>query len=51
MVITYSKLMSDEVPNRLLIKNLPKIVESNPNNEVYLVPRVNTVEGLTGRTY
>ena len=38
---------ADEVPNRLLIKNLPKIVESNPDNEVYLVPRVNTVEGLT----
>lgn len=38
---------ADEVPNRLLIKNLPRIVKSNPNNEVYLVPRVNTVEGLT----
>tara|TARA_R110000772_G_scaffold85889_5_gene180221 strand:+ start:1317 stop:1958 length:642 start_codon:yes stop_codon:yes gene_type:complete len=38
---------ADEVPNRLLIKNLPRIVESNPDNEVYLVPRVNTVVGLT----
>ena len=38
---------ADEVPNRLLIKNLPKIIESNPDNEVYLVPRVNTVKGLT----
>jgi len=38
---------ADEIPNRLLIKNLPKIIESNPDNEVYLVPRVNTVEGLT----
>jgi len=38
---------ADEVPNRLLIKNLPKIVESNPDNEVYLVPRVNTVTNLT----
>ena len=37
----------DEVPNRLLIKNIDKIITSNPNNEVYLVPRVNTVEGLT----
>tara|TARA_Y100000361_G_C11109238_1_gene316648 strand:+ start:207 stop:836 length:630 start_codon:yes stop_codon:yes gene_type:complete len=37
---------ADEVPNRLLIKNLPKILESNPDNEVYLVPRVNTVKGL-----
>lgn len=40
---------ADEVPNRLLIKNLPKILEANPNNEVYLVPRVNTVEGLTDK--
>ena len=38
---------ADEVPNRLLIKNIDKIITSNPNNEVYLVPRVNTVEGLT----
>tara|TARA_R110001583_G_scaffold52795_5_gene163495 strand:+ start:2951 stop:3574 length:624 start_codon:yes stop_codon:yes gene_type:complete len=38
---------ADEVPNRLLIKNLPRIVGSNPDNEVYLVPRVNTVTDLT----
>jgi|TARA_R100001443_G_C3360064_1_gene178887 hypothetical protein len=39
---------ADEVPNRLLIKSLPKILESNQDtNDVYLVPRVNTVEGLT----
>ena len=38
---------ADEVPNRLLIKNIDKIITSNPNNEVYLVHRVNTVEGLT----
>jgi len=37
---------ADEVPNRLLIRNLPKIIESNPSNEVYLVPRVNTVKGI-----
>ena len=37
---------ADEVPNRMLIRNLPKILESNPDNEVYLVPRVNTVNGL-----
>ena len=30
-----------------LIKNLPDILESNPDNEVYLVPRINTVDGLT----
>ena len=38
---------ADEVPNEALIANLPGILESNPDNEVYLVPRVNTVEGLT----
>lgn len=37
---------ADEIPNRALIANLPAILESNPENEVYLVPRVNTVDGL-----
>ena len=26
---------------------LPTILETNPDNEVYMVPRVNTVKGLT----
>jgi len=38
---------ADEIPHKLLIENLPSILENNPDNEVYLVPRVNTVEGLT----
>ena len=38
---------ADEFPNSTLIENLPLILEQNPDNEVYLVPRVNTVEGLT----
>lgn len=38
---------ADEIPNEALIKNLPEILESNPDTDVYLVPRVNTVEGLT----
>ena len=38
---------ADEMPNKEFIKNLPAILEANPDNEVYLVPRVNTVEGLT----
>ena len=38
---------ADEIPDESLINNLPLILESNPNNEVYLVPRINTVEGLT----
>jgi|TARA_B110000914_G_scaffold94245_1_gene82836 glycosyltransferase involved in cell wall biosynthesis len=40
---------ADELPNLSLIENLPIILESNPDNEVYLVPRVNTVEGLTDK--
>tara|TARA_R110000782_G_scaffold46786_1_gene103221 strand:+ start:3232 stop:3861 length:630 start_codon:yes stop_codon:yes gene_type:complete len=38
---------ADEIPNETLLNNLPTILENNPENEVYLVPRVNTVEGLT----
>jgi|TARA_B110000495_G_scaffold923_1_gene653 hypothetical protein len=38
---------ADELPNESLIQNIPIILETNPDNEVYLVPRVNTVEGLT----
>ncbi len=38
---------ADELPNDLLIEHLPNIINSNPENEVFLVPRVNTVSGLT----
>ena len=38
---------ADEMPNESLLINLPVILECNPDNEVYLVPRVNTVKGLT----
>ena len=38
---------ADELPHETLIEQLPAILESNPDNEVYLVPRVNTVDGLT----
>jgi hypothetical protein len=38
---------ADELPSVSLIENLPFILEANADNEVYLVPRVNTVEGLT----
>ncbi len=38
---------ADEIPHQTLIENLPVILEGNPDNEVYLIPRVNTVEGLT----
>lgn len=38
---------ADEIPHDILLNRLPEILESNPDNEVYLVPRVNTVTGLT----
>jgi hypothetical protein len=38
---------ADEIPHKALIDNLPILLDSNPDNQVYLVPRVNTVEGLT----
>lgn len=38
---------ADEYPNGYLLSTLPQILEFNPSNEVYFVPRVNTVEGLT----
>ena len=45
--ILYFKIDADEIPNKILIDNLPQIIKENPDNEVYCVPRVNTVEGLT----
>lgn len=38
---------ADEVPCTPLIESLSTILESNPELDVLLVPRVNTVEGLT----
>lgn len=38
---------ADEIPSEDLINGLPFILEQNPTTDVYLVPRVNTVEGLT----
>ena len=38
---------ADEMITEVLIGNLPTILEGNPDNEVFLVPRVNTVSGLT----
>jgi hypothetical protein len=38
---------ADEIPNEVLLSNLKGIIENNPDNEVFLVPRINTVEGLT----
>ena len=38
---------ADEIPHKYLIDALPGILEGNEDLEVLLVPRVNTVEGLT----
>ena len=40
-------LDADELPNKFLIKNIKMILEANPSIDLYWVPRVNTVEGLT----
>ena len=41
------QLDADELPHVNLITSLPEILKHNPKNEVFLVSRVNTVEGLT----
>jgi hypothetical protein len=38
---------ADELPHPGLIEILPELLEANPELDVFLVPRVNTVEGLT----
>jgi len=38
---------ADEIPHQNLIDSLPEILQNNPYTELFLVPRINTVEGLT----
>jgi hypothetical protein len=38
---------ADEYPHPELIVNLPAILETNYDTDVFLVPRINTVDGLT----
>ena len=38
---------ADEIPNEYLIENLPPLLEANPEVDMFRVPRVNTVKGLT----
>ena len=38
---------ADELPHKYLIQNIKSILASNTTIDLYYVPRVNTVEGLT----
>ena len=38
---------ADEIPNEYLIQNIKVILEANSTIDLYWVPRVNTVKGLT----
>jgi len=38
---------ADEIPCTPILETLPLLLEQNPDVDVYLVPRVNTVKGLT----
>jgi glycosyltransferase involved in cell wall biosynthesis len=38
---------ADELPHESLITNLKSLLKLNPTTEMFLVPRVNTVDGLT----
>ena len=38
---------ADELPHKFLITNLKELLKLNTNTEMLMVPRVNTVEGLT----
>ena len=38
---------ADEIPHKYLINNLKSIIEINPTIDLYYLPRVNTVDGLT----
>jgi hypothetical protein len=38
---------ADEYPHPELIYNLPSILDANPEIDIFLTPRINTVDGLT----
>ena len=38
---------ADELPNKWLMKNIKMILEANPTIDLYWVPRINIVEGIT----
>ena len=40
---------ADEIPSEYLVENLPDFIEYNKDVDLFFVPRVNTVEGLTSK--
>ena len=38
---------ADELPSEFSIKMLPLLLEQNPETEIFFVPRINIVEGIT----
>jgi len=40
-------LDADEIPHKFLIENIKDILENNPEVDLFLVPRINIVEGIT----
>jgi hypothetical protein len=38
---------ADEIPHKFLMKNLKDVLRANPTIDLYWVPRVNTVDGIT----
>ena len=38
---------ADELPTYYLINNLKEILKANPTTDLFLVPRINTVKGIT----
>ena len=40
-------LDADELPHKWLMQNVKSLIEANPTVDLYLIPRINTVEGMT----
>ena len=40
---------ADEIPSEILMQAIPHLIQENPDVDVMLVPRVNTVDGLTSQ--
>jgi len=38
---------ADEIPNETLINSLPEIIKNNSNIDLFWIPRINTVSGIT----